>query len=73
MVRLEETDYGYKLIFEGHLRREEAVALLDDIKRTIHPRGGPFSMLAVNDRGRIVIPLNTAQGPFLLIGMPRGR
>jgi hypothetical protein len=33
---------------------------------------GPFSMLPHNNRGQIVIALNTAQGPFLLVGTPRG-
>ena len=33
---------------------------------------GPFSMLPHNNRGQIVIALNTAQGPFLLVGTLRG-
>jgi hypothetical protein len=32
---------------------------------------GPLSMLTANHRGQIVVPINTAQGPFLLVGTPR--
>lgn len=47
MHRIEETPYGYKVVFQGFLQRDDAGALLDTLRRTVQPRngGGPFSVL----------------------------
>jgi hypothetical protein len=47
MHRLEETKYGYKLVLEGFLQREEVGQLLESIKVKIRPRekGDSFPLL----------------------------
>jgi hypothetical protein len=47
MHRLEETKYGYKLVLEGFLQREEVGQLLESIKVKIRPRekGESFPLL----------------------------
>jgi hypothetical protein len=45
MYRIEETSYGYRVMFEGHLQREDAGALLTEVRNVIHPRGAAFSVL----------------------------
>jgi hypothetical protein len=32
---------------------------------------GPFSMLPANHRGQFVIAINTAEGPYLIVGTPK--
>lgn len=45
MYRIEETSYGYLVMFEGHLLRDDAGALLTEVKTVIRPRGSAFSVL----------------------------
>ncbi|HBL27980.1 MAG TPA: hypothetical protein DD490_14175 [Acidobacteria bacterium] len=47
MHRIEETKYGYKLILEGFLQREEVNQLLTSMKTKIRPRekGETFPLL----------------------------
>ena len=45
MHRIEQTKYGYKLVFEGFIQKQDLSTLLDDMKRTIRPRGGAFPVL----------------------------
>ena len=47
MHRIEETKYGYKLVLEGFLQREEVGQLLEDMKAKIRPRekGETFPLL----------------------------
>jgi hypothetical protein len=45
MHRIEETNYGYRLTFEGFLKRDEAGELLAQMKSTVKPRNGGFAVL----------------------------
>jgi hypothetical protein len=45
MHRIEETQYGYRVTFEGFLQRDDAGALLDSMRSTVKPRAGGFSVL----------------------------
>lgn len=45
MHRIEETSYGYRLTFEGFLKRDEAGELLAKMKSTVRPRNGGFAVL----------------------------
>ncbi len=47
MHRIEETKYGYKLVLEGFLQREEVDQLLESMKTKIRPRekGQTFPLL----------------------------
>lgn len=45
MHRIEQTKYGYKLVFEGFLQKQDLTTLLDDMKQTVRPRGGAFPVL----------------------------
>ena len=47
MHRIEETKYGYKLVLEGFLQRDEVGQLLADMKAKIKPRekGQTFPLL----------------------------
>ena len=47
MHRIEETKYGYKLVLEGFLQRDEVDQLLADMKAKIKPRekGQTFPLL----------------------------
>jgi hypothetical protein len=45
MHRIEQTKYGYKLVFEGFLQKQDLGTLLDDMKSTIRPRGNAFPVL----------------------------
>lgn len=47
MHRIEETKYGYKLVLEGFLQRDEVGQLLEDLKTKIKPRekGQTFPLL----------------------------
>ncbi|HYO15068.1 MAG TPA: hypothetical protein VE685_17885 [Thermoanaerobaculia bacterium] len=45
MYRIEETSYGYRVKFEGHLQRDDAGALLTEVKAVIRPRGAAFAVL----------------------------
>ena len=45
MHRIEETSYGYRLTFEGFLKRDEAGELLANMKSTVRPRNGGFAVL----------------------------
>jgi len=44
MHRVEETKYGYRLIFEGALD-EDVTDLETDLRGRIHPKNGPFSLM----------------------------
>lgn len=45
MHRIEQTQYGYKLVFEGFLQKHDLSTLLDDMKQTIRSRGHKFPVL----------------------------
>lgn len=45
MHRIEQTKYGYKLVFEGFLQKHDLTTLLDDMKQTVRPRNGAFPVL----------------------------
>ena len=45
MHRIEQTQYGYKLVFEGFLQKQDLNTLLDDMKRTVFSRGRKFPVL----------------------------
>ncbi len=45
MHRIEQTQYGYKLVFEGFLQKQDLSTLLDDMKQTIRTGGSRFPML----------------------------
>jgi hypothetical protein len=45
MHRIEQTQYGYKLVFEGFLQKHDLSTLLDDMKQTIRSRGRKFPVL----------------------------
>jgi hypothetical protein len=40
MHRVEETNYGYRIVFEGFLAKDDLGGLIDQMKRTIRPRNG---------------------------------
>ena len=45
MHRIEQTQYGYKLVFEGFLQKQDLSTLLDDMKQTVFSRGRKFPVL----------------------------
>jgi hypothetical protein len=45
MHRIEQTQYGYRLVFEGFLQKHDLSTLLDDMKQTIRSRGRKFPVL----------------------------
>jgi hypothetical protein len=47
MHRIEATQYGYRLVLEGFLKREEVGQLLETMKKTIQPaeKGKSFPLL----------------------------
>ncbi|MES1241696.1 MAG: hypothetical protein ABUT39_08765 [Acidobacteriota bacterium] len=45
MHRIEQTQYGYKLVFEGFLQKQDLSTLLNDMKQTIRSRGRKFPVL----------------------------
>jgi hypothetical protein len=45
MHRIEQTQYGYRLVFEGFLQKHDLSSLLDDMKQTIRSRGRKFPVL----------------------------
>jgi len=45
MHRIDETTYGYRIAFDGFLQRDDAGALLADMKSTMRPRQGGFAVL----------------------------
>lgn len=45
MHRIEQTQYGYKLVFEGFLQKQDLSTLLDDMRQTIRSRGRKFPVL----------------------------
>ena len=45
MHRIEQTQYGYKLVFEGFLQKHDLSTLLDDMRRTVFSRGRKFPVL----------------------------
>jgi hypothetical protein len=44
-MKVEETSYGYKVMFGGFLERNAAGALLSEIKSVIRPRGSAFALM----------------------------
>lgn len=58
MYSIEETSYGYKVRFEGHLQRDVAGALLAEVRSLIRPQGSAFSVL-VDLRGSRAFPPET--------------
>jgi phosphosulfolactate synthase (CoM biosynthesis protein A) len=56
MHRIESTRYGYKLVLEGFLQREEVGMLLEDMKKTIQPaeKGKTFPLLMDLRKSRAV-------------------
>jgi hypothetical protein len=45
MYSIAETEYGYQLTVEGYLQREEAGALLAEMRDRVQARTGAFSVL----------------------------
>jgi hypothetical protein len=45
MHKIEETPYGYRLVFDGLLHREDAGALLNAMRTTIRPRGCSYALM----------------------------
>jgi hypothetical protein len=45
MYSIAETSYGYRILLEGFLQRDEAAALLAEMRTTAKPRDGAFSVL----------------------------
>ena len=45
MHRIDEAPYGYRIAFEGFLQRDDAGALLEEMKRVLRPRDGGFHVL----------------------------
>ena len=45
MHRIEQTQYGYKLVFEGFLQKQDLSTLLEDMRQTIRSRGRKFPVL----------------------------
>lgn len=45
MHRIEQTQYGYKLVFEGFLQKQDLSTLLEDMKQTVFSRGRRFPVL----------------------------
>lgn len=45
MHRIEQTQYGYKLVFEGFLQKQDLSTLLEDMKQTVFSRGRKFPVL----------------------------
>jgi hypothetical protein len=45
MHRIEQTQYGFKLVFEGFLQKQDLSTLLDDMKQTVFSRGRKFPVL----------------------------
>ena len=45
MHRIEQTQYGYKLVLEGFLQKQDLSTLLDDMKKTVFSRGRKFPVL----------------------------
>lgn len=45
MHKIEQTQYGYRIVFEGFLQREDLSDFIDKMKRTIRPGGGSFPVL----------------------------
>ena len=45
MHRIDETAYGYRITFDGFLERDAVGSLLDQMKRTVRPHAGGFSVL----------------------------
>lgn len=45
MHRIEQTQYGYKLVLEGFLQKQDLSTLLEDMKKTVFSRGRKFPVL----------------------------
>ncbi len=45
MPQIEETDYGYRVTFESTVDRDTARGMLDELRRSVRPRDGGFTML----------------------------
>jgi hypothetical protein len=45
MHRVDETRYGYRVVFEGFLQQDDVGELLSNMKTTIRPRGNAFALL----------------------------
>ena len=58
MYRIEETSYGYRVRFEGNLLRDDAGALLSEVRSLIQPRGTGFAVL-VDLRSSRAFPAET--------------
>ena len=45
MHRVDETRYGYRVVFEGFLQQDDVGELLSNMKSTIRPRDSAFALL----------------------------
>jgi hypothetical protein len=45
MHRIDEMSYGYRIAFDGFLQRDDAGALLAEMKSVVRPRDGGFHVL----------------------------
>lgn len=45
MHKIEQTQYGYRIVFEGFLQKEDLSDFIDKMKSTIRPGAGTFPVL----------------------------
>jgi hypothetical protein len=45
MHKIEQTGYGYRIVFEGFLQRDDLGTFIDEMKSTIRPGGRNFPVL----------------------------
>jgi hypothetical protein len=45
MHKIEQTGYGYKIVFEGFLQGDDLGSFMEEMKSTIRPRGHNFPVL----------------------------
>jgi hypothetical protein len=45
MHKIEQTGYGYRIVFEGFLQRDDLGNFIDEMRATIRPRGTGFPVL----------------------------
>jgi hypothetical protein len=45
MHKIEPTGYGYRIVFEGFLQKDDLGSFLNEMKSTIRPRSGNFPVL----------------------------
>jgi hypothetical protein len=61
MHRIEATKYGYKVVLEGFLQREEVGQLLETMKQTIKPEKGSSFPLLMDLRNSRAFPADARE------------